>query len=251
MVSSKRIHPWMPLVFALLLAAPAMAVEGVSPGKADDTHDAAGADRLAEYGVTLAFKGDVARAESVFVTLLSIAPRDPRALNNLGNLHLMKGDAGIAMAFYARAEKADTADAGIPLNRSVALMLSGNDAAASAEAARAVKMAGGLERAGSLLAVRSGQMAESKEAKTPSRTYLSKNEVMALLKGAKTAVPPSAARTANSAGVAAGETDSLAAGAAPGAGAKSAPAAKPKSWRSAGLRASDFSEIATSLYWKM
>jgi tetratricopeptide (TPR) repeat protein len=240
---------------ALPLAAPAMAAEGVSQGGAGTARDAAGADRLAEYGVTLAFKGDVARAESAFVTLLSIAPRDARALNNLGNLNLMQGESEMAMAFYARAEKSDTADAGIPLNRSVALMLSGNDTAANAEAARAVKMAGGLERAGSLLAVRSAQMAESKEAKTPSRTYLSKNEVMALLKGAKTAVPPGAAQPAQGAGAAggggAGKADSLAVGASAGSGAASAPAAKPKSWRSAGLRASDFSEIATSLYWKM
>ncbi len=232
-----------PLVstMAILLVA-----AGASMSFASAQGSTSSADRLAEYGVTLAFKGEVARAESVFVTLLSIAPRDARALNNLGNLYLMKGESEVAMAFYARAQKSDTADAGIPLNRSVALMLSGKDAAAREEAAKAVELAGGLERAGSLLAVRSEQMVESKEAKAPSRTYLSKNEVMSLLKGAKSAVPSAPTQAAQAVG--GPKADSSAANA--GAGT-SAPAAKPKSWRSAGLRASEFSEIATSLYWKM
>ena len=250
MVGSKRIHSLASLVLALLFVTPVLAAGGALPGETLQTRDAAAADRLAEYGVTLAFQGDVARAESVFVTLLSVAPRDARALNNLGNLYLMKGESEVAMAFYTRAEMADTADAGIPLNRSVALMLGGEDAAARAEAARAVEKAGGLERAGALLALRSGQMAESKEAKAPSRTYLSKSEVVALLKGAKTAVP-GAATAPQGAGAAAGKADSLTSGTSPGSGAAGAPVAKPKSWRSAGLRASEFSEIATSLYWKM
>jgi len=240
--------------FTALSVLPALAVERAQPAGATQAGGAGGTDRLAEYGITLAFRGDVARAESVFVTLLSIAPRDARALNNLGNLYLMKGESEVAMAFYSRAAKADTSDAGIPLNHSVALMLSGNDAAAKAEAVRAINMAGGLERAGSLLALRSEQMAESKQAKAPSRTYLSKSEVMALLKGAKTAVPPGATQVARGPGGAGGgKADSLTAGpaGAPSIGAAAAPAAKPKSWRSAGLRASDFSEIATSLYWKM
>ena len=79
---------------------------------------------------------------------------------------------------------------------------------------------------------------------------MSKSEVVALLKGAKTAVP-GAATAPQGAGAVAGKVDSLTAGTAPGSGAAGAPVAKPKSWRSAGLRASEFSEIATSLYWKM
>ncbi len=248
----RALVPALVIVIALgALSAPtAAAAAGSQPATQGKATDASSTDRLAEYGVTLAFQGEVARAESVFVRLLSVAPRDARALNNLGNLYLMKGESGVAMAFYARAAKADTSDAGIPLNRSVALMLSGEDAAAKTEAAKAVEMAGGLERAGSLLAVRPELMAESKQAKTPSRTYLSKSEVMALLKGAKTAVPSGGVAPAGKAVQGAGtKADSIAG--APGGGAPAAPAAKPKSWRSAGLRASDFSNIATSLYWKM
>jgi tetratricopeptide (TPR) repeat protein len=268
-MSIRRKVCWLvPVALAIVLAAQVLGADGTTPTRTGQARDATAADRLAEYGVTLAFKGDVARAESVFVTLLSVAPRDARALNNLGNLSLMKGESEVAMAFYARAAMADTADAGIPLNRSVALMLSGRDSEARAEAARAVEMAGGLERAGSFLALRSEQMAESKEAKVPSRTYLSKSEVMALLKGAKTAVPGAAptapAGTRPGQGATTGKADSLGAGATPASGTADAPAGtgpgsatagapatKPKSWRSAGLRASEFSEIATSLYWKM
>src|SRR6266481_7519779 len=53
-----------------------------------------------EYGIALALAGADARAESAFVSLLSHVPGDARALNNLGNTHLLRGDLDVALAFY-------------------------------------------------------------------------------------------------------------------------------------------------------
>src|SRR6266850_1677647 len=74
-------------------------------------------DARSEYGVTLAVSGEEARAESIFVTMLSHTRGDARALNNLGNLRLLRGETGVALAFYERALRGDSLDAGIHLNR--------------------------------------------------------------------------------------------------------------------------------------
>ena len=85
-----------------------------------------------DYGITLALSGNPARAESVFVSLLSHSPGDARALTNLGNLELMQGEPDVALVFYGRAAQIDTADAGIILNRAVALMILGDEDLAGA-----------------------------------------------------------------------------------------------------------------------
>jgi len=188
-----------------------------------------------EYGVTLAMRGDVTRAESVFVSVLSISPKDPSALNNLGNLHLIKGEPAVALAFYNRAIVYDTTDAGIRLNRSLAMMLSGDHEEAKAEAKRAVRMAGGVDLAAAMLALKT-KHEPSKEAKATTQTYLSKSEVMALLESAVSDVP---AETLGAA-----QSDSTR------AASKTATAARAKAWRSAGLRAEDMNEVTTSVYWK-
>ena len=193
--------------------------------------------RITEYGVTLALQGDVERAESVFMSLLSTSPKDPRALNNLGNLHLIKGEPAIALAFYDRAMVFDTTDAGIRLNRSLAMMLSGDNAEARAEAQRAIRMAGGVDLAAALLALKT-KRAPSKEAKVSTQAYLSKSEVMALLESAVSRVPDDTSRVAQSDSTRAVSKEAAAA------------AAKAKAWRSAGLRASDVNEVTTSVYWK-
>jgi Flp pilus assembly protein TadD len=193
------------------------------------------ASLLTEYGVTLAMRGDVARAESVFVSVLSVSPKDPSALNNLGNLHLIKGEPAVALAFYNRAMVFDTTDAGIRLNRSLAMMLTGDNEEARAEAKRAVRMAGGVDLAAALLALKT-KHEPSKEAKASTQTYLSKSEVMALLESAVSGVPADTSRAAQS--------DSAR------AASKTATAAKVKAWRSAGLRAEDMNEVTTSVYWK-
>ena len=79
-------------------------------------------DSRGDYGVTLAITGEAARAESVFVTMLSHTRGDSRALNNLGNLRLLRGETGVALAFYERALRGDSLDAGIQLNRAAAVL---------------------------------------------------------------------------------------------------------------------------------
>src|SRR5439155_1897753 len=100
-----------------------------------------------DYGVMLGLEGKGAAAESVFTSLLSHSPGDSRALTNLGNLHLLRGDRDVALAFYDLAAAADSADAGIRLDRAVALYLMSQDTLARAAAAEAVAMAGGSKPA--------------------------------------------------------------------------------------------------------
>ena len=104
-----------------------------------------------DYGVTLALQGRFAAAESVFTSLLSHSPGDPRALTNLGNLHLLRGEREAALVFYRLAANMDTSDAGIQLNRATAHYLMGEDSLARADAAGAVMRAGGDKGAESLL----------------------------------------------------------------------------------------------------
>src|SRR5207249_3866737 len=118
----------------------------------------AGAPGRAEcdYGAKLALEGNLAAAESVFTSLLSLSPGDPRALANLGNLHLLRGDRDSALALYRLAAAADGADAGLHLDRAIALFLMSQDDLAREAAAEAVARAGGSRRAVSLLRLRNG-----------------------------------------------------------------------------------------------
>ena len=113
--------------------------------------DAQASDPHADYGVTLAIAGDAARAESVFVTMLSHTHGDARALNNLGNLRLLRGETGVALAFYDRALRGDSLDAGIHLNRATALMLIGDQDRADRSYRTGVRLAGGVEQAEALM----------------------------------------------------------------------------------------------------
>jgi tetratricopeptide (TPR) repeat protein len=183
-----------------------------------------------EYGVTLAMSGEQARAESVFVSLLSHSRGDARALNNLGNLRLLKGEIGVALAFYDRALRGDSTDAGIHLNRATALMLLGDEARAQEAAATGVKLAGGVDQAGALLGLKSDNPKEA--GKGAEKAVVSKDEIQALLHSAAAAVPSDTSHAAAKAGTA-------------GAAGKKAP-----TWRSAGPRASDSSDAAVVLYWK-
>jgi tetratricopeptide (TPR) repeat protein len=200
---------------------------------APSVHAAPGAGALraeCEYGVTLAMSGETARAESVFVSLLSHAPGDARALTNLGNVHLVRGDADVALSFYNWALKNDSTDAGIRLNRATAWMLLGDDDRAREEAARGVRQAGGLRAASALLGLPAPTPAEG--ANRGSRgAMVTKDEVRALLNAAVSGIPADTSRTRV-------RTDD--------------PKGKRKSptWRSAGARAAGESDIVTVLYWK-
>jgi len=180
-----------------------------------------------EYGVALALSGETARAESVFVSLLSNVRGDARALNNLGNLRLLRGELGVALAFYDRALRGDSTEAGIHLNRATALMLMGDDARAEQAAAIGVRLAGGVDKASALLGVKSQE--PNPDSKAAEKAYVSKEEVRALLRRAAAAVPTDTSATPGPAG---------------------APKKKAPNWRSAGPRAAERSEAASVLYWK-
>lgn len=220
------------LLSVLMLVVPLTAA--VSEGAPEAIDDTA---LRAEYGVTLALGGRMEEAERVFISVLSEDPESAGTLNNLGNLHLARGDAEVALAFYRTAALADSTDAGIVLNRSIALMLLGDKVGAEAAAARGLDLAGGAEAARIILGLPRGERPDE-NAKAADRAFLTQEEIAALLDAASSSVPSDTTASApgDSAG-AASETTSEA-------------VAQPKTWRSAGLRASEGSELPTMLYWK-
>jgi hypothetical protein len=214
------------LVLALVLAG-ACARPGLAPASTPAPASPPAPNR-ADMGVSLAMNGEVARAESLFVSMLSDVRGDARALNNLGNLKILHGDLGVALAFYDRAAKGDSADAGIQLNRATALLLMGDDARAQDAAARGVKLAGGEANALALLGLKD----DTEPERADKQAYVNKSEIRALLKNAAATVPNASAKPASG---------------------TSAPTAKSKTgtaWRSAGPRAADQSDAANVLYWK-
>ena len=219
-----------------LLAGAAVAVLafiGVPPEAAPAAPpDAGSLSRVCELGITLALSGNGASAESVFVSLLSRSPRDGRALNNLGNLHLWRGEPGVALAFYGQAGEADSSDAGIMLNEATALLLAGDDDNAKSRATEGVARAGGPQNAANLLGLHLDPGSEDLE-KGADSAQLSRDEVLALLRAATRAVPVDSTRTKTAA------VDS-----------KTKNSKKAPAWRSAGARGSDGSDAGAVLYWK-
>ncbi|MGH7741941.1 MAG: hypothetical protein ACRENS_07960, partial [Candidatus Eiseniibacteriota bacterium] len=187
---------------------------------------------LCEYGITLALQGKSAAAESAFVTLLSRSPGDARALNNLGNLHLWRGQSALALEFYRAAAAADTADAGIILNGATALAMAGEDAEASRQAAVGVERAGGFESAAGLLGIPASSTSSAEDLGAD-RARLSREQALQMLRSAAHAVP------ADSTHHGAAADSSRSAGAKHGA-----------TWRSAGARGADESGPPAVVYWK-
>lgn len=200
-----------------------------APGSAENT----ALDSKCELGITLALAGKTASAESVFVSLLSEAPQDPRPYVNLGNVHFLRGDLDVALVFYDMAVSKDSTDAGIRLNRATTLMVRGDDEAARTEAALAVGMAGGEAEASALLGIKGPGNGSQKAS---DKTYVSKQEVRDLLSGAMMAPPTKAA------------TDSL--GTTEKATTSAAVKKRSKLWGSSAPRAADNTEAAAVLYWK-
>ena len=186
-------------------------------------------DSRGEYGVTLAMGGEEARAESIFVTMLSHTRGDARALNNLGNLRLLRGETGVALAFYERALRGDSLDAGIHLNRAAALMMIGDQQRSEQAFAVGVKLAGGVDRAQALLGLPPEKQPTDRATR---KTAIDAEQLRAMLRRASTSVPKDSLRPLDS-------------GATPGA-----PGKHPSAWRSAGARASDGSDTPQLLYWK-
>lgn len=183
-----------------------------------------------DLGVTLALSGDVAEAESVFVSLLSSDPAGTRALTNLGNIHLMKGELEVALAFYDMAFRGDPEDPGILLNRSVALMLLGEEDMARSQAKEGIDMAGGMKEASSMLGLKWTEL-DVDASKGAEETYVNKEEVEALLRAALQSVPSDSAKV-----------DTTATG--------EAKKKRRMSWRAAGARAADGTQVGQVLYWK-
>jgi Flp pilus assembly protein TadD len=186
------------------------------------------ADSRGDYGVTLAIGGEEARAESIFVTMLSHTRGDARALNNLGNLRLLRGETGVALAFYERALRGDSLDGGIHLNRAAALMMIGDQERSEREFAVGVKLAGGVDRAQALLGLPPETQPTERAAR---KTAIDAEQLRAMLRRAATSVPRDTVRLLDSA---------ISTGA----------AKRPSAWRSAGARASDGSDTPQLLYWK-
>jgi len=215
----RRIHLMVLASIALLVTAGGRASGGEQADR-----------RECEYGITLALAGQSARAESVFVSLLSHSRGSPAAFTNLGNLRLLAGDVAGSLGFYARAFAADSSDGGIALNEATALLLLGDEDAAEEHARLGVQLAGDAPRAASLLGLHDpgGSAAATRGAE---RTRLSKEEVLALIRAAAGRVP----------------ADSSHAGAP--ARAPVAPGRRPIKLRAAGPRAGDAAP-PTLVYWK-
>jgi hypothetical protein len=186
--------------------------------------------RLCDMGVRLALDGRTAAAESTFMALLSRSPRDPRALNNLGNLAMWRNDAVLASACYRAAADADTSDAGIVLNAANALLAAGEESDALHLAEAGVRQAGGVDRAAGLLGLAAPRVDEPS---TPAgdRTRLSQEQVLQLLKSARRSIP----------------MDSTVRAVSP---ADSARTHRAPNWRPAGVRSSDATETSPVVYWK-
>ncbi len=186
-------------------------------------------DSRGEYGVTLAISGEEARAESIFVTMLSHTRGDARALNNLGNLRLLRGETGVALAFYERALRGDSLDAGIHFNRATALMIIGDRERSEHAFAVGVRLAGGFDRAQALLGLPPEKQPTERAAR---KSAIDAEQLRAMLRRAATSVPKDSIRPLDSVTT-------------PGAAGK-----RPSAWRSAGSRASDGSDTPQLLYWK-
>lgn len=185
-----------------------------------------------QYGITLALAGEIERAEEVFTSLLSNAPGDPRALNNLGNLYVLRDELEVALAFYGRAREGDEEDAGILLNLASVHVLLGDDESAQQCAAEARRLAGGVGKAASLLGLTvPGEEGADRAAE---KTRMKREEMLNLLESAIEEIPAESTAVADSTVVEATED-----------GKK-----KKGVWRAAGPRAARDADDLPILYWK-
>lgn len=213
---------------SLLLILMSAAVVTTAAAPVAHAADPAAEASLNQYGVSKALTGQLAAADSAFLALMSMHRRDARALNNLGNLKLMKGEYGPALAFYDAALAADSSDAGTHLNRAAVLYVMGDDERALVAAARANALAGGADRAGALLGLRS---AEPDSGRAAERKALSPGTMRALLRKAAARVPADSVRSA------------------PALNPERGQGKRVQAWRGAVTRAAD-ADSRLSLYWK-
>ena len=218
------------LVWIVLATAAGWPSRSASAGQAPDEK------RLraeCEYGIAQALAGADSAAEAAFVSLLSHSPGDARALNNLGNLSLFRGDLDVAIEYYQQGREADSLDAGIILNEATALLLRGDGNEAQARAAEGVRMAGGLREAALLLGLKPPE-ARAETPKAGDRAYIRKDEVLSLLKAAAAGVPADSLRSKSGK---------------PGPGPSRLRKRRP-TWRSAGARGAEGTDVTAVVYWK-
>jgi len=209
----------------VVVSGPALAAE---PAAIDSA--AGNAALRLEYGATLALTGDLDGAEAIFSALLTAGPGAAAAWSNLGNVHLIRGDAEIARDLYDHALEVDPEGWGIFLNRSVARMLLGDERGSREDAARAMNGCGGPEAALALLGIMSRETIRPAD-ETGRAPLLSEEDVRALLASALEGVPSDSTRHDASE---ASEDDQ---------GSHS-------TWRPAGTRAAGGTDLARMLYWR-
>jgi hypothetical protein len=183
------------------------------------------ADAYCARGIIAAWAGQVDIAESLFVTVLSVSPRDGRALTNLGNLALLRGDDALALVFYDRAVLADTLDGGIRLDRALVLALLGHERESQFEVREGTRLAGSPMAASALLGLRAE--ADSAGSRAATGSSLTQQEIRNLLRVSLQKLPADSTRAA----------------------ATGRP--RPESPRRiAGPRAEEIAEAGMHLYWK-
>lgn len=107
-----------------------------------------------ELGVAFAVQGDLGKAESAFVSILSSSPSDPRALLNLGNVCLLRGEAGPAREFYRRALSDPPSDPAIHYSLGVLSLLEEDPDAAANEIGQVLNATGDVDSACNLVGLR-------------------------------------------------------------------------------------------------
>jgi len=80
-----------------------------------------------ESGVKLAQQGELGNALMLFTEMLEKDKDDAVAINNLGNLYLLKGDLEKAISTYQKAVNIDSEDVAILLNIGITHYMQGND----------------------------------------------------------------------------------------------------------------------------
>jgi tetratricopeptide (TPR) repeat protein len=183
------------------------------------------ADSYCARGIIAACAGQVDTAESLFVAVLSLSPRDARAFTNLGNLALLRGDHSVALVFYDRAVRADTLDGGIRLDRALALALLGFESESQSEFREGVRLAGSPKAASALLGLRAE--ADSAGSRAASGSSLTQQEIRNLLRASLQKMPADSTH----------------------AGTSGHPRPEPPR-RIAGPRAEEIAEAGMHLYWK-
>lgn len=141
-----------------------------------------------DQAIWLALTGRFAAAESLFVQRLADPDDHLAARNNLGNIHLLRGQFDEALAAYDSVLVRAPREAGTLLNRALLEHLQGDSLAAARDAASGIALAGGEGAAAWLMGI-GHQPADPVDRSGP-RVRISPDRVRELLELARRAVPP-------------------------------------------------------------